>query len=65
MIILIRGVVAATRRMSLVPRGAQNFVEVVLEQIIPDDRRRDRARGPALTFPLIGTLGLFHPREAT
>ena len=58
MLILIGLSWAATRRMSLVPRGAQNFVEVVLEQFIqmiddvigPDGRRY---------LPLIGTLGLF------
>ena len=58
MVILIGLSWAATRRMSLVPRGAQNFVEVVLEQFIqmiddvigPDGRRY---------LPLIGTLGLF------
>src|ERR687892_223738 len=58
MLILIGVSWAATRRMSLVPRGAQNFVEVILEQFIqmiddvigPDGRRY---------LPLIGTLGLF------
>jgi len=58
MVILIGLSWAATRRMSLVPRGAQNFVEVILEQFIqmiddvigPDGRRY---------LPLIGTLGLF------
>jgi F-type H+-transporting ATPase subunit a len=58
MVILIGLSWAATRRMSLVPRGAQNFVEVVLEQfiqmiddVIGSDGRR--------YLPLIGTLGLF------
>ena len=49
---------AATRRLELVPRGAQNFMEMVLEQflsmlddVIGHDGRR--------YLPLIGTLGLF------
>jgi F-type H+-transporting ATPase subunit a len=58
MIILIGVAWAATRRLSLVPRGTQNVVEVVLEQFIqmiddvigPDGRRY---------LPLIATLGLF------
>jgi F-type H+-transporting ATPase subunit a len=58
MVILIGVAWAASRRASLVPRGAQNFVEVILEQFIqmiddvigPDGRRY---------LPLIGTLGLF------
>src|SRR5499427_3216309 len=49
---------AATRRLELVPRGLQNFMEMVLEQflsllddVIGHDGRR--------YLPLIGTLGLF------
>jgi F-type H+-transporting ATPase subunit a len=58
MLILVSVAWVATRRASLVPRGTQNFVEVILEQIIgmiddvigPEGRRY---------LPLIGTLGLF------
>ena len=48
----------ASRRMALVPRGAQNFFEVVLEQFIQmiDDVIGREGR-PFL--PLIATLGLF------
>ena len=58
MVILIGLSWAATRRMSLVPRGAQNFVEVVLEQFI---QMIDDVIGPQgrRYLPLIGTLGLF------
>jgi F-type H+-transporting ATPase subunit a len=58
MIILIGVSFMATRRAALVPRGAQNVVEVVLEQIIGmiDDVIGPKGR-PYL--PLIGTLGLF------
>jgi F-type H+-transporting ATPase subunit a len=58
MAILIGLAFMATRRIALVPRGAQNFVEVIIEQFIgmiddvigPEGRRY---------LPLIGTLGLF------
>src|SRR5438105_7847653 len=58
MLILIGMSWAATRRMSLVPRGAQNVVEVVLEQFI---QMIDDVIGPEgrRYLPLIGTLGLF------
>src|SRR4029450_5950114 len=58
MVILIGLSWAATRRMSLVPRGAQNLVEVVLEQFIQmiDDVIGIEGRR---YLPLIGTLGLF------
>jgi F-type H+-transporting ATPase subunit a len=48
----------ATRRVALVPRGAQNFVEVILEQFI---QMIDDVIGPEgrRYLPLIGTLGLF------
>jgi len=56
-ILLIVGVVA-TRRLQLVPRGSQNFMEVLLEQFVKEldetighDGRR--------YVPLIATLGLF------
>ena len=58
MIVLIAVAWAATRNLSLVPRGAQNFVEVILEQftqmiddVIGVDGRR--------YLPLIATIGLF------
>jgi F-type H+-transporting ATPase subunit a len=58
MLILIGLSWAATRRVSLVPRGAQNFVEVSLEQFI---QMIDDVIGPEgrRYLPLIGTLGLF------
>jgi F-type H+-transporting ATPase subunit a len=58
MAILIGVAWAATRNMSLVPRGTQNFVEVVLEQFI---QMIDDVIGPEGRpyLPLIGTLGLF------
>src|SRR5438876_11016630 len=58
MLILIGVSWAATRRASLVPRGAQNFVEVVLEQFI---QMIDDVIGPEgrRYLPLIATLGLF------
>ncbi len=50
--------VVATRRLQLVPRGSQNFMEVILEQFVKEldetighDGRR--------YLPLIATLGLF------
>jgi F-type H+-transporting ATPase subunit a len=58
MLILIGVSWAATRRASLVPRGAQNVVEVILEQFIQmiDDVIGVEGRR---YLPLIGTLGLF------
>jgi F-type H+-transporting ATPase subunit a len=58
MLILISVSWAATRRASLVPRGAQNVVEVILEQFIQmiDDVIGVEGRR---YLPLIGTLGLF------
>jgi F-type H+-transporting ATPase subunit a len=58
MIVLTALAFAASRRVALVPRGVQNFMEVVLEQFIgmiddvigPEGRR---------FLPLIATLGLF------
>src|SRR5688572_9078653 len=56
--ILVLVSVAATRSLQMVPRGTQNFMEIVLEQfltlldeVIGHDGRR--------FLPLIGTLGLF------
>jgi len=58
MILLVVVAVAATRRAALVPRGVQNFMEVVLEQFVGmiDDVIGPEGR-PYL--PLIATLGLF------
>jgi len=58
MLILIGVAWAATRNLSLVPRGAQNFVEVIIEQFI---QMIDDVIGPEGRpyLPLIGTLGLF------
>ncbi|HYE93834.1 MAG TPA: F0F1 ATP synthase subunit A [Terriglobales bacterium] len=58
MLILVGVSFAASRRVALVPRGAQNFMEVVLEYIIG---MIDDVIGPAGRpyLPLIGTLGLF------
>ncbi len=58
MIILVAVGWAATRRVALVPVGAQNFMEVVLEQfhgMIDDVIGHDGRR----YLPLIATLGLF------
>lgn len=58
MLILVVAAVAAARRAALVPRGFQNFMEVVLEQFVGmiDDVIGREGR-PYL--PLIATLGLF------
>jgi F-type H+-transporting ATPase subunit a len=58
MIILTAVAFAASRRVSLVPRGLQNFVEIVLEQFIS---MIDDVMGPEgrRYLPLIATLGLF------
>jgi F-type H+-transporting ATPase subunit a len=58
MLVLIAVSLAATRELALVPRGIQNFMELVLEQFLallddvigPEGRRY---------LPLIATLGLF------
>ncbi len=58
MLILVALGWAATRRLALVPSGAQNFMEVVLEQfngMIDDVIGHDGRR----YLPLIATLGLF------
>lgn len=58
MILLTTVAFAATRRMALVPRGLQNFLEVVLEQflsMIDDVIGREGRR----FMPLIATLGVF------
>jgi F-type H+-transporting ATPase subunit a len=58
MIILIAVVLVARGKLALVPRGAQNVLEVVLEQFIAliDDVIGHEGRR---YLPLIGTLGLF------
>jgi F-type H+-transporting ATPase subunit a len=58
MIVLAAVAFAASRRMSLVPRGAQNLMEVVLEQFV---RMIDEVIGPEGRpyLPLIATVGLF------
>jgi F-type H+-transporting ATPase subunit a len=58
MIILIAVALAGRSKLSLVPRGVQNFLEVVLEQFIAmiDDVIGHEGRR---FLPLIGTLGLF------
>jgi F-type H+-transporting ATPase subunit a len=58
MIILIAVALVGRRQLSLVPRGTQNFVEVVLEQFLAliDDVIGHEGRR---YLPLIATLGLF------
>jgi F-type H+-transporting ATPase subunit a len=58
MAILIGVSFMASRRVALVPRGTQNFMEVVLEQFV---QMIDDVIGPSgrAYLPLIGTLGLF------
>ncbi|HEV8143481.1 MAG TPA: F0F1 ATP synthase subunit A [Methylomirabilota bacterium] len=58
MLVLVGIAAASTRRLALVPRGTQNFMEVVLEQFI---QLIDDVIGPAGRpyLPLIATLGLF------
>jgi F-type H+-transporting ATPase subunit a len=58
MIVLAAVAFAASRRVALVPRGVQNFMEVVLEQFVG---MIDDVIGPAGRpyLPLIATLGLF------
>jgi F-type H+-transporting ATPase subunit a len=58
MIVLAGLALAASRNMGLVPRGAQNLMEVVLEQIqgLIDDVMGPEGRR---YLPLIATLGLF------
>lgn len=58
MVILAAVAFAATRRLALVPRGLQNFMEIVLEQFLSliDDVMGHEGRR---YLPLIMTLGLF------
>jgi F-type H+-transporting ATPase subunit a len=48
----------ASRRVSLVPTGTQNFMEMVLEQIVKELEETIGPEGRRY-MPLIGTLGLF------
>ncbi|MBI1847225.1 MAG: F0F1 ATP synthase subunit A [Candidatus Rokubacteria bacterium] len=58
MLVLIGAALAGARRLALVPRGVQNFFEVVLEQFLG---MIDDVMGPEgrRFLPLIATLGLF------
>lgn len=58
MAILLVGAFVAARRAALVPRGVQNFTEIVLDQFLG---MIDDVMGPAgrRYLPLIATLGLF------
>lgn len=58
MVILVVAAAAASRRPSLVPRGLQNFMEIVLEQFqaLLDDVI---GHGGRRYLPLVATLGLF------
>src|SRR2546422_10621715 len=58
MVILAAVTFAASRNLQLVPRGAQNFLEVVLEQFnqMIDDVMGHEGRR---YLPLLATLGLF------
>ena len=58
MVILAALTFAASRNLQLVPRGLQNFLEVVLEQF---QQMIDDVMGPEgrRYLPLIATLGLF------
>jgi F-type H+-transporting ATPase subunit a len=48
----------ATRRLQMVPRGSQNFMEVVLEQFV-NELDETIGHGGRPYLPLIATLGLF------
>ena len=50
--------VVATRRLQMVPRGSQNFMEVVLEQFV-NELDETIGHGGRRYLPLIATLGLF------
>jgi len=58
MIILAVVAFAASRRLSLVPRGVQNFMEVVLEQFLGLVRDLIGPEGHRY-LPLVATLGIF------
>lgn len=50
--------VMATRRLQLVPRGSQNFMEVILEQFV-NELNETIGHDGRRYLPLIATLGLF------
>ena len=56
--ILLVVAVVATRRLQMVPRGSQNFMEVVLEQFV-NELDETIGHGGLRYLPLIATLGLF------
>ncbi|MBI1727874.1 MAG: F0F1 ATP synthase subunit A [Candidatus Rokubacteria bacterium] len=56
--ILLVVAVVATRRLQMVPRGSQNFMEVVLEQFV-NEIDETIGHGGRRYLPLIATLGLF------
>ena len=56
--ILLVVAVVATRRLQMVPRGSQNFMETVLEQFV-NELDETIGRGARRYLPLIATLGLF------
>ena len=56
--VLLLVAVVATRRLQLVPRGSQNFMEVVLEQFVKELEETIGHDGRRF-LPLIATLGLF------
>ena len=56
--ILLIVAVVATRRLQMVPRGSQNFMEVVLEQFV-NELEETIGHGGRRYLPLIATLGLF------
>ena len=56
--ILLVVAVVATRRLQMVPRGSQNFMEVVLEQFV-NELDETVGHGGRRYLPLIATLGLF------
>ena len=56
--ILLVVAVVATRRLQVVPRGSQNFMEVVLEQFV-NELDETIGHGGRRYLPLVATLGLF------
>jgi len=56
--ILLVVAVVATRRLQMVPRGSQNFMEAVLEQFV-NELDETIGHGGRRYLPLIATLGLF------
>jgi F-type H+-transporting ATPase subunit a len=56
--ILLVVAVVSTRRLQMVPRGSQNFMEVVLEQFV-NELDETIGHGGRRYLPLIATLGLF------